>query len=55
MPLLQTFDDDLKSALKTSDNLKFSVLRMLKAALKNKQIDKRGELSDDDIISVRNS
>jgi uncharacterized protein YqeY len=52
MSLLQKFDDDLKVALKTSDTLKVSVLRMAKAALKNKQIDKRGELTEDDIISV---
>ena len=55
MPLLQKIDDDLKSALKTSDSLKVSVLRMVKAALKNKQIDKRGELSEDDIFSVLTS
>ena len=52
MSLLQKLDDDLKVALKTSDTLKVSVLRMAKAALKNKQIDKRGELTEDDIISV---
>jgi uncharacterized protein YqeY len=38
--------------LKASDRLKVSVLRMAKAALKNRQIDKRGELSEEDIISV---
>jgi uncharacterized protein YqeY len=53
--LLQKFDDDLKIALKTSDRIKTSVLRMTKAALKNKQIDKRGDLSDDDILSVISS
>jgi uncharacterized protein YqeY len=52
MSLLQKLDDDFKVALKTSDTLKVSVLRMAKAALKNKQIDKRGELTEDDIISV---
>jgi uncharacterized protein YqeY len=52
MSLLQKFDDDLKTALKTSDRLKVSVLRMAKAALKNRQIDKREELSEEDIISV---
>jgi hypothetical protein len=52
MSLLQKLDDDLKVALKTSDTLKVSVLRMVKAALKNKQIDKRGELTEDDILSV---
>jgi uncharacterized protein YqeY len=52
MSLLQKFDDDLKLALKASDRLKVSVLRMAKAALKNMQIDKRGELTEEDIISV---
>ena len=55
MSLLQKFDDDLKIAIKTSDRIKTSVLRMTKAALKNKQIDKRGDLSDDDILSVISS
>jgi uncharacterized protein YqeY len=53
--LLQKFDDDLKIALKTSDKIKTSVLRMTKAALKNRQIDKRGDLSADDILSVISS
>ncbi len=52
MSLLQKLDDDLKLALKASDRLKVSVLRMAKAALKNRQLDKRGELSEEDIISV---
>jgi uncharacterized protein YqeY len=52
MSLLQKLDDDLKLALKASDRLKVSALRMVKAALKNRQIDKRGELSEEDIISV---
>lgn len=52
MSLLQRFDDDLKVALKASDSLRVSVLRMAKAALKNKQIDKGGELSEEEIVSV---
>jgi uncharacterized protein YqeY len=52
MSLLQKLDDDLKTALKASESLKVSVLRMAKAALKNRQIDKREELSEEDIISV---
>jgi uncharacterized protein YqeY len=52
MSLLSNFDDDLKLALKASDKLKVSVLRLVKAALKNKQIDKGEELSDDDILSI---
>lgn len=52
MPLLQRIEDDFKVAMKTSDRLKTSVLRMVKAAIKNKQIEKMAELSEEDIISV---
>jgi uncharacterized protein YqeY len=52
MSFQQRLDDDLKVAMKSSDNLKTSVLRMVKAAIKNKQVEKRKELSDEEIISV---
>ncbi|NWF75820.1 MAG: GatB/YqeY domain-containing protein [Nitrospirae bacterium] len=55
MSLLQKIEDDYKTALKTSDSLKVSVLRMLKASSKNRQIDKGKELSDEDIIDVISS
>jgi uncharacterized protein len=52
MSFLQKLDDDLKVSLKASDSLKVSVLRMAKAALKYRQIDKGEELSEGEIISV---
>ncbi len=52
MSLLQKLDDDLKTALKASNSLKVSVLRMAKAASKNKQIEKGGELTDDEVLAV---
>ncbi|MEW6054352.1 MAG: GatB/YqeY domain-containing protein [Nitrospirota bacterium] len=52
MPLQKKIDDDLKAAMKSSDSLKVSVLRMAKAALKNRQIDKGGPLSEEDFFSV---
>jgi len=52
MSLQQRLDDDLKAAMKSSDSLKTSVLRMIKAAIKNKQVEKRKDLSDEEIISV---
>ena len=52
MSLQQRLGDDLKAAMKSSDSLKTSVLRMVKAAIKNKQVEKREELSDEEIISV---
>ena len=52
MSLLKRFDDDLKQALKTSERSKVSVIRMVKAMVKNAQIEKGRELSDDEILSV---
>jgi uncharacterized protein YqeY len=52
MSLLQKLDEDLKTALKTSDKLKLSVLRMAKAAVKNQQIDKGRELRDEEILAI---
>jgi uncharacterized protein YqeY len=52
MSFFKKLDNDLKSALKNSDKVKLSVLRLLKAALKNQQIDKKRELFDDEILSV---
>lgn len=49
------FDDDLKAAMKASESLKVSVLRMLKAALKNRQIEKGGDLSDEDVARILSS
>jgi len=55
MSLIQRFDDDLKRALKAGESIKVSVLRMAKAAVKNKQIEKGGELTEDEIVSVLSS
>ena len=55
MSLLQKIDDDLKAALKATETEKVSVLRMAKAALKNREIDKRDALSEDDIHAVLSS
>ena len=38
--------------MKAGDRLKLSTLRMLVAAIKQKEIDTRSDLSDDDIISI---
>jgi uncharacterized protein len=52
MPLLRRLDDDLKVAMKASESLKVSVLRMVKSALKYRQIEKGDALSDEEILSV---
>ena len=38
--------------MKAGDRLKLSTLRMLVAAIKQKEIDTRSDISDDDIISI---
>ncbi len=52
MSLLQKLDADLKSALKGSDKLTVSVIRLLKASVKNQQIDRGHELSDEEVLAV---
>ena len=52
MSLQQRLDNDLRGAIKSSDKLKTSALRMLKAAVKYKQTEKNTELSEEEIISV---
>jgi uncharacterized protein YqeY len=52
MSLLKKLDEDLKTALKKSDKLKLSVLRLVKAAIKNQQIDKGRELDDEESLAI---
>lgn len=54
MGLRENIDEDLKNALKSGAKDKVSTLRMLIAALKNKQIDKRRALTEEEVLeSVR--
>jgi len=54
MGLRERIDADVKDALKSGAKDKVSTLRMLNAALKNKQIDKRRSLTEEEIIeSIR--
>ncbi len=43
---------DLKEALKCGDRLKTSVIRLLSSLIKNREIEKRGELDDQEIIQA---
>lgn len=53
MGLRELIPEDLKNALRNKNTFELSVLRMLQAALVNKEIDKRKEaLTDEDVISV---
>lgn len=52
MSLLLRIDNDLKSALKNSEALKLSVLRLAKSALKYRQIEMGQEPSDEEVVNV---
>ena len=52
MTLLSQIQVQVKDAMKAGDKLKLSTLRMLIAAIKQKEIDTRTELSDDEVISI---
>ena len=55
MALQKRIDEDLKDAMRAKDAARLSVLRLLKAALKNAAIEKvsaEGELSDADAVAV---
>ncbi|MBI4848134.1 MAG: GatB/YqeY domain-containing protein [Nitrospirae bacterium] len=52
MPLSEKIASDYKDALKSGDKDKVSILRMIKAAIKNREIDKGGPLDDDEISGI---
>jgi uncharacterized protein len=52
MELRERIEADTKGALKAGAKEKVSTLRMLNAALKNKQIDKRRPLNEEEVIET---
>ncbi|MFQ5792816.1 MAG: GatB/YqeY domain-containing protein [Acidobacteriota bacterium] len=52
MSLSERVQEDLVGSMKRKDTARVNVLRMMKAALKNKEIEKRKPLSDGEAIDV---
>jgi len=52
MTIIERIDQDFKEAMKAKDELRLSVLRLVRTALKNKQIELMHELSDPEASSV---
>jgi uncharacterized protein YqeY len=48
--LIDRIREDLKRSLKVKDGARVSVLRFLLAAIKNREIEKKGSLSDDEVL-----
>lgn len=55
MSLLERIDGDLKKSMKARDAERLSAIRMLKAGIKNRQIERGSAFSEDDILSVISS
>src|SRR5262245_40161944 len=55
MSFLDRINEDLKAAMKSKDSDRLSTLRMVKTALKNREIDKMEALTDDEAIKVLQS
>lgn len=55
MSLKQQLTDAMKAAMRAKDNLRLTTVRSVLAAIKNREIDQRSELGDDDIIGVLSS
>lgn len=52
MSLLEQLNQDMKEALKNKEKVKLSVIRMLKAALKNEEIKLQRTLTEEDVLTV---
>ena len=53
--MFEKITKDLTEAMKAKDTFRTSVLRMLKSALKNEEINKKSPLTDDEVLAIINS
>ncbi len=52
MSLEERLLEEMKQALKSNDKLRLSTIRMIRSALKNKEIELRRKLEEDEVIKV---
>lgn len=52
MAISEKISQDMTAAMKARDEHRLSTLRMVKAAIKNKEVDKRGPLDDKEAMQV---
>jgi len=52
MTLKEQLEDAMKAAARARDNLRLSAVRMVRAAIKNREIETRSELDDQAVIDV---
>ena len=54
MNLTQQIREDMKTAMRAKDTVRLGAIRLLLAAIKQREVDERIELSDADVIAVIN-
>ncbi len=52
MPLKDKITDDMKVAMRAKDSARLSAIRLLLAAIQQKEVDERIKLSDSDVLGV---
>ena len=52
MELKAKLTEDLRSAMRSGDKLRTSVIRLLTALIKNREVEKRGPLTDGEVIQA---
>ena len=52
MNLRQQITDDMKAAMRAKDTARLSAIRLLLAAIKQREVDERIELSDADVVTI---
>ena len=52
MPLKARITEDMKSAMRARDSARLSTIRLLLAAIKQREVDERIELTDADVLAV---
>jgi uncharacterized protein len=53
-PLKNRIQEDMKTAMRSKDSERLGVIRLLLAAMKQREVDERIDLSDTDIINIIN-
>ncbi|GGG10717.1 GatB/YqeY domain-containing protein [Paenibacillus abyssi] len=52
MNLSERLNDDMKQAMKSQDKFKLSTIRMVRAAIKNQEIDLKRPLDDNEVLEI---
>ncbi len=52
MSLSEQLNEAMKAAMKARDSLRLNAIRMIRTAIKNREIDERRELDDQEVIGV---